>query len=57
MKVKFGRIIEGFSLLPCININWIRVENKTYHDVQFAWLFWYITIGQISKYLSERNYI
>lgn len=56
MNIKFGKIIEGFSILPSINVNWMRTDKKTYYDLQFTWMFWYIIVGQISKFLKTQGY-
>ena len=58
--IDYGRIIEGFCLLPSINLNWaiFQENNKLpgnynrYYDIQFAWLWWYFTIGQLKKRLK-----
>ena len=67
LGISGGWIIEGFCILPSISINWMKSLEKTnhycvldkyntYYDIQFAWLFWYITIGQIKKKLKEQGY-
>lgn len=50
-----GKILEGFCLLPSINITWMKItiKGKKYYDIQFAWLFWFFTIGTIPKVLKE----
>lgn len=62
--ISCGKIIKGFSIFPSICVNWatLQVHNKLpgsynrYYDIQFAWLFWYFTIGQIHKKLKECGY-
>jgi len=58
LGISGGRIIEGFCILPSINVNWMSLckDKKTYFDIQFAWFFWYFTIGQIKKKLKEDGY-
>lgn len=71
LGIDYGRIIEGFCLLPSINLNWGRFEDeifllgnglkskgkfKKYYDIQFAWLWWYFTIGQIKNKLKMNGY-
>ena len=66
LGISGGWLIEGFCILPSINISWMKSLQKkpfivldkyeTYYDVQFAWLFWYFTIGQIKKKLKENGY-
>lgn len=48
----FGKILDGFSILPSINVNWAEMNGR-YYDVQFAWLWWYFTAGEIDKRLKE----
>lgn len=45
-----------FSFLPSINLIWMILTDGRYYDVQFAWLKWYFTIGQIHKKLQENGY-
>ena len=54
----YGKIIEGFALLPSISINWMKtsLKEKRCYNVQFAWLFWFFTIGTIHKKLKEYGY-
>ena len=62
--ITFGRIIEGFCILPSIDLTWatLNVKDKlsgnyaTYYDMRFVWLFWYFTIGQIKNKLKEQEY-
>lgn len=62
--VDYGRIIEGFSVFPSISVSWatLQVINKLpgnykrYYDIQFAWLFWYVTFGQLKNKLKEEGY-
>ena len=51
--IDYGRIIEGFIFIPSINLSWATLENKKYYDIQFAWLYWYFTIGQIHNKIKE----
>ena len=56
-----GKIIEGFSVFPSVSVNWatLQVKDKLpgnynrYYDIQFAWLWWYFTIGQIGNKIKE----
>ena len=54
--VSFGKLIEQFAITPTINICSMQASDKTIYDVQFAWLFWYVTIGKISSYLKSTGY-
>ena len=56
LGISGGWIVEGFSILPSINVNWMTVREGKCYDVQFAWLFWYFTIGQIKNKLKEYGY-
>lgn len=60
--MKVGKLIESFVIFPSLNINWMTTswvktgEYKKIYDIQFTWLFWYISTGNISKYLKEKGY-
>lgn len=60
--MKAGKIVEGFSIFPSLTINWMTTnwvktgEYRKIYDIQFAWLFWYISTSNISKYLKEKGY-
>lgn len=41
--MKYGKINEGFSFIPTINLGWITWKGKRIYFLQFMWLFWYIT--------------
>ena len=41
--MRFGKITEGFALLPSIDINWYTWKGKRHYYVQFVWLFWALT--------------
>ena len=59
MKIKVGRLIESFCILPSLNINWINTlnsnRNKFVFDIQFAWFLWYISTNNISTELEKWN--
>lgn len=40
--MKAGRLIESFTLLPSITINWMNWAGERHYSVQIAWLWWYI---------------
>ena len=55
--MKYGWIVEGFCILPSININWMHNKDmKRIYDIQFAWFFWYISTDNIGKYLKSIGY-
>ena len=61
--MKYGWIVDGFSILPSLNINWMHIKDdkdknkiKKIYDIQFDWLFWYITTDNIGKYLKKLGY-
>ncbi len=64
LGISFGKIIEGFCIFPTISVNWATFQehNKLpgnynrYYDIQFVWLSWYFTIGQIKNRLKEGYY-
>lgn len=59
--INCGKIIEGFSIFPSVSVNWARLQvndklpgnYNRYYDIQFAWLWWYFTIGQIHNKIKE----
>ena len=59
--ISYGKIIEGFIIFPSVSVNWaiFQVNDKfpgnynRYYDIQFAWLFWYVTFGQIKNKLKS----
>ena len=56
ISIVSGKIVEGFSFIPSIDLNWMTLTDKRHYDVQFSWLKWYFNIGQIHKKLKECNY-
>ena len=48
-----GQIINGFQILPTVMVYWAVIAGKRNYNVQFAWLLWHITIGQIGKRMKE----
>ena len=60
--MKIGKLVESFVIFPSLNINWMTTnwvrtgEYRKIYDIQFAWLFWYISTNKISKYLKEKDY-
>jgi len=59
----YGWIVEGFSILPSLNVNWMHIKEsndskklKKIYDIQFAWLWWYISTDRIGKYLKKCGY-
>ena len=53
LGITYGKIIEGFSIIPNVNLLWITLKEGRYYDVQFSWLRWYFTIGQVNKKLKK----
>lgn len=61
--MSYGWLVEGFSILPSLNINWMHVKEsrdskkmKKIYDIQFTWFWWYISTDRIGKYLKKRGY-
>lgn len=61
--MSYGWITEGFSILPSLNINWMHISEsydskkiKKIYDIQFAWLWWYVSTNRISKQLKKLGY-
>lgn len=51
--ISYGKIVCGFAFLPSINLCWMPQSDGTYHDLQFAWLWWYCNIGTAIKKCQE----
>ena len=56
LGITYGKIIEGFSIIPNVNLLWITLKEGRYYDVQFSWLRWYLNIGQVNKKLKKNGY-
>lgn len=62
MKIKVGRLVENFVILPSLSINWMTTnwvrtgEYRKIYDFQFSWFFWYISTTNISRYLKTQGY-
>ena len=55
MKIKFGRIIEGFAILPNVNLSWITTsDNKKKYQFMIGLFFWYVTVGNLTSYLDDK---
>ena len=61
--MSYGWITEGFSILTSLNINWMHVSEsydskkiKKIYDIQFAWLWWYVSTNRIGKQLKKLGY-
>ena len=48
-----GHLIESFAVLPSISYNWMQTTDGKVHEVTFAWLFWYFSIGNVRIYLDK----
>lgn len=53
--MKIGRIIEGFSVLPSLSINWITFCGERHYSIQFAWLWWYISTYKSQMEIVDRE--
>ena len=53
-----GHLIEAFCIIPSINFNWMCSTRKTSFswELNFAWLFWYFSIGNIRINLKKTGY-
>ena len=56
--MKIERIIDGFCILPSLNINWMydAGTKKNIYDIQFAWFYWFISTHNVAKKLKEYGY-
>lgn len=52
--MKIGKIIEGFSLLPSISINWMTFGGERHYSLQFAWLWWYLSTYKTPQELVDK---
>lgn len=57
--MSYGWIIDGFAIIPSLNIIWMEVKEshdskklKKIYDIQFAWLWWYVSTNRISSYIN-----
>ena len=54
MTVEKGWILEGFQFTPSISWNWMRlIDGGKAHSVQFAFLWWYISVTWEHKKKNE----
>ncbi len=53
-----GHLIESFAIFPCVSLNWMHKTNSTPLSWEFniAWLFWYISIGNVRNNLKKAGY-
>ena len=52
IAITFGKFIDGFCIIPNVSLIWMTSYEGRYYNVQFSWLRWYFTIGQIHKKLK-----
>lgn len=53
-----GWLIESFAILPSISLNWMHKVGNTpmSWELNFAWLFWYFSIGNVRINLKKAGY-
>lgn len=51
-----GHLIDGFCILPSLDVSWMTLKEGRFWDLRFCWLFWYITFGQIHKKLKKDGF-
>ena len=53
-----GHLIEAFVILPSISVNWMHKTSSTplSWEINFAWLFWQIAIGNVRNNLKKAGY-
>ena len=56
IAITFGKFIDEFCIIPNVSLIWMTSYEGRYYNVQFSWLRWYFTIGQIHKKLKENGY-
>jgi len=54
----FCHLIECFCFLPSISLNWMHKTNKTptSWELNFVWLFWQFSIGNVRINLKKLEY-
>lgn len=53
--MKVGRLAESFCILPNLAINWRWFMGDLHFDIQFAWLFWYISTYKTDDELINKG--
>lgn len=53
--MKVGRLVESFCILPNLAINWRWFMGDLHFDIQFAWLFWYISTYKADDELINKG--
>lgn len=43
MKIKYGRLVDGFVLFPALGFSWKTKKNRS-HQIDFMFLIWFINI-------------
>ena len=51
-----GHLVECFTLLPSITYSWMQTYANKAWEIQFAWLFWYFSVGNIRIELKKNGY-
>ena len=53
-----GWLIECIAILPSISFNWMHHTYATpvSWELNFAWLFWYFSIGNVKFNLKKAGY-
>ena len=51
-----GRLVECFTLLPSITYSWMQTYTSKAWEIQFAWLFWYFSVGNVRIELKKNGY-
>ena len=52
--MKIGKIIEGFSLLSSISINWMTFAGERHYSLQFSWLWWYLSTYKTPQEIVDK---
>ena len=52
----FNHLIECFYFLPSINYNWMRTNKEYSWELNFVWLFWQFSIGNVRINLKKLGY-
>jgi len=51
-----GHLIECFVIFPDFSWGWMTLKEGTSYELRIAWLFWYVSIGNIHYTLKKNGY-
>jgi len=51
-----GWLVECIAILPSISFNWMITKDGTSWELNFAWILWYFSIGNVKIRLKNYGY-